>query len=570
MSTCLKPLAALLPLLYLTPALSQQNLDPVVVTATRQATRVSETLADVTVLQREDIEKASGSSALELIARQPGIQLSNNGGLGKASSLFIRGAEARHTLLLIDGIPLGSATTGTPSLADIPLSQIERIEIVRGPSSAAYGSDAIGGVIGRGQMLSGNLRVSYLGTDGFNAAADPVRYKAVNGSFPNPDRDGYYQNSMSGSIAIRPAKGHELGITGYNVTGKNDYDGGGPTVFAYANVATTVLSAYSRNQWTDDWTSTVRFGQAEDSSTNFAPTRSLFETVQNQWMVENQIGLPLGSLLIGYEYLSQEVNSTTKYAVRERTVSSPFLGYNAKLGNHSVQLAGRRDDNSQFGAKNTGNLAYGYQFTSALSARGAIGTAFKAPTFNQLYFPGFGSTNLKPEEALNREIGLTWLETGHRIGWVYFDNKITDLIGGSPLVNINKATIRGNSLTYAGSIGHWQINASIDIMDPRDATTRKKLPRRADEQANFSLSYATGPLNVGTEVQAVGTRFDNATNTRRMKGYALVNLFGHYQITPDLRLEARINNLFDEQYETAWAYAQPRLSAFIGLRYNPK
>ena len=125
-------------------------------------------------------------------------------------------------------------------------------------------------------------------------------------------------------------------------------------------------------------------------------------------------------------------------------------------------------------------------------------------------------------------------------------------------------------MTYAGSIGHWQINASIDIMDPRDATTRKKLPRRADEQANFSLSYATGPLNDGTEVQAVGTRFDNATNTRRMKGYALVNLFGHYQITPDLRLEARINNLFDEQYETAWAYAQPRLSAFIGLRYNPK
>jgi len=602
MSTCLKPLAALLPLLYLTPALSQQNLDPVVVTATRQATRVSETLADVTVLQREDIEKASGSSALELIARQPGIQLSNNGGLGKASSLFIRGAEARHTLVLIDGIPLGSATTGTPSLADIPLSQIERIEIVRGPSSAVYGSDAIGGVIqiftrrgegplqadafagigsrntqelsaglsGSGKMLSGNLRVSYLGTDGFNAAADPVRYKAVNGSFPNPDRDGYYQTSMTGSIAIRPAKGHELGITGYSVTGKNDYDGGGPTVFAYANVATTVLSTYSRNQWTDDWTSTVRFGQAEDSSTNFAPTRSLFETVQNQWMVENQIGLPLGSLLIGYEYLSQEVNSTTNYTVRERTVSSPFLGYNAKLGNHSVQLAGRRDDNSQFGAKNTGNLAYGYQFTSTLSARGAIGTAFKAPTFNQLYFPGFGSANLKPEEALNREIGLTWLETGHRIGWVYFDNKITDLIGGSPLVNINKATIRGNSLTYAGSIGHWQINASIDIMDPHDATTGKKLPRRADEQANFSLSYATGPLNVGTEVQAVGTRFDNATNTRRMKGYALVNLFGHYQITPDLRLEARINNLFDEQYETAWAYAQPRLSAFIGLRYNPK
>ena len=602
MSTCLKPLAALLPLLYLTPALAQQSLDPVLVTATRQATRVSETLADVTVLQREDIEKASGSTALDLIARQPGVQLSNSGGIGKASSLFIRGAEARHTLLLIDGIPLGSATTGTPSLADIPLSQIERIEIVRGPSSAVYGSDAIGGVIqiftrrgegplqadaftgtgsrnthelsaglsGSSEIVSGSLRVSYIETDGFNAAADPVRYKAVNGSLPNPDRDGYYQTSITGSIAIRPVIGHEFGMTGYSVTGKNDYDGGGPTVFAYANVGNSILSAYTRNQWTDHWTSTVRFGQTEDSSTNFAPNRSLFETIQNQWMVENQIGLPIGSLLIGYEYLSQKVNSTTAYTVRERTVSSPFLGYNAKLGNHSVQLAGRRDDNSQFGVKNTGNLAYGYQFTNELSARGAIGTAFKAPTFNQLYFPGYGSANLKPEEALNREVGLTWQVAGHRIGWVYFDNRITDLIGGSPLVNINKASIQGHSFTYTGSIEHWEINASIDIMDPRDATTGKKLPRRAEEQANVSLGYVAGQLNVGTEIQVVGTRFDNATNTRRMNGYTLVNLFGHYQISPDVRLEARINNLFDEQYETAWAYAQPRLNAFIGLRYSPK
>jgi vitamin B12 transporter len=236
--------------------------------------------------------------------------------------------------------------------------------------------------------VSGSLRVSYLETDGFNAAADPVRYKAVNGSLPNPDRDGYYQTSITGSIAIRPVRGHEFGMTGYSVTGKNDYDGGGPTVFAYANVGNSILSAYTRNQWTDHWTSTVRFGQTEDSSTNVAPNRSLFETIQNQWMVENQIGLPIGSLLIGYEYLSQKVNSTTAYTVRERTVSSPFLGYNAKLGNHSVQLAGRRDDNSQFGVKNTGNLAYGYQFTNELSARGAIGTAFKAPRSTSYTFPG--------------------------------------------------------------------------------------------------------------------------------------------------------------------------------------
>jgi len=581
---------------------AESVLDPVVVTATRQQSRVSELLSDVTVIDREEIEHAAGSSFLELLARQPGLQIANNGGAGKASSIFIRGAEARHTLLLVDGVPLGSATAGTPSLADLSLSQVERIEIVRGPASAVYGSDAIGGVIqvftrrgegsprfdafagagsnnlretslgfsGGNDLISGSLRVAQSRSDGINVAADPLRYQQANFSLPNPDRDGYRSNSVSGSFSVRPAQGHELGLSLYQVEGRSFYDGGGVTVNAYADVRNTVATLYTRNKMNEMWTSLIRYGRSVDHSANFAPGYSLFETQQNQWTWENHLRLPLGTLVAGYEYSKQEVLSTTSYLVKERTVAAPFVGYNASLGRHSFQMSGRHDDNSQFGGKRTGNAAYGYRFNGNLSAHAAVGTAFKAPTFNQLYFPNFGTATLKPEQALNREFGIVWKNTWHRFGLIYFDNKITDLIGGSPLVNINKATIKGYSLTHQWAKGPWSISSSIDLQKPRDGVTGLPLPRRADESASFSGSYSTGLYTLGAELQGVGRRYDNVTNTRQMAGYGLMNLFASYQLANEWKLEGRINNLFDKRYETAWAYAQPQLNAFVGLRYSPK
>ena len=609
MKFALKPLAALLPLAFVQPVAAVEqlaSLDTMVVTATRQVTQVSETLADVTVLEREDIERASGSTTLELLARQPGLQLSNTGGVGKTSSIFIRGAEARHTLLLIDGVPLGSATTGTPSLADIPLSQIERIEIVRGPASAVYGSDAIGGVIqiftrrgagplrfdafagmgsrntqeyaagisGGGESVSGSLRISHQTTDGFDAAADPVRYRAVNGSLPSADSDGYYQTAVTGNIAFRPADGHELGVTAYAIDGRNQYDAGGPLINAYANVRSSIYTAYSQNRLTSNWTSLLRYGRSLDGSTNFAPQRSLFETTQDQWTWENNFSLPLGNLLIGYEHIEQRVNSTTKYRVNERKVRSPFIGYSLTTADHRLQISVRHDDNSQFGSKNTGSLSYGYQFTRTLSGHGSVGTAFKAPTFNQLYWPGAGNANLKPEKAFNRELGLTWLDGGQRVGFVYFDNRISDLIGSWPPVNISEARIQGASLSYQKSFGPWTVQSAVDVMSPRNEQNGKDkgnlLPRRARQTGQLALAYADGPVTAGVEIQGVGKRYDNVENTRKMHGYGLLNIFGSYRLSSEWRVEARFNNLFDKDYETAWAYAQPGRNAFIGLRYAPK
>ena len=583
-------------------ASEETDLGAVVVTATRQPTRINEQLADATVIDREAIEQAGATTLPELLSRQPGVQIANNGGLGKSSSIFLRGTNSGHTLLLVDGIPLGSATLGSPSLSNLSLSQIERIEILRGPASSLYGSDAIGGVIqiftkqgagplrpeaflgagsygtreaqaglsGGTDMWSYSLRASHLKSDGINVASDPVRYQQANFSLPNPDSDPYYNTSWSGRLAFRPAAGHELGATLLTADSKNHYDGGGPTVDAYSNDNTRTWTVYSRNRLAEAWTSTLRYGESKDQSESFSPGRSLFATTQKQSTWQNDVKLPLGNLMLAAEHLRQDVDSTTNYTVKERTVRSLIAGYNGTWGNHSWQLSQRYDDNSLFGGKTTGSLAYGYRINADWQARAAYGTAFKAPSFNQLYFPGFGNVNLKPEFAKNREIGLNWNHASQHATLTYFDNRIENLIQDFPVSNVGRARITGTSLGYGLTYGAWNADASVDLMKPINQSNGYRLQRRAAQMGKLSVSYAPGPWTLGAELSATGDRYDTTTQTRPLEHYEVVNLHGSYKIDRDWTFEGRVNNLFDKVYETAWGYAQPRANVFIGVRYAPK
>ncbi|MCX8098569.1 MAG: TonB-dependent receptor, partial [Casimicrobiaceae bacterium] len=235
----------------------------------------------------------------------------------------------------------------------------------------------------------------------------------------------------------------------------------------------------------------------------------------------------------------------------------------------------RRDDNSQFGAKSTGSLAYGYALTPQLTARLAIGTAFKAPSFNQLYFPdigfGGGNPNLLPETARNKEIGLDWFgPTGAHLSYTHYDNRIKNLISGWPPINIDRARIQGDSLVGSHQWGAWSAQVSADFMKPINEATGHRLPRRAAQQLKARAGYDLGAWGAGVELISVGKRYDTPTQTRAMPRYELVNLFGHYRVTHDLRLEARLDNLFDRDYETAWGYRNPGRTLFVGLRYLPK
>ncbi len=581
----------------------------VVVTATRIPTRVDEQLADVTVITREEIEAQGAMTLPVLLAQQPGLQIVTNGGLGKSTSLFTRGTNAGHTLLLVDGVPLGSATLGQPSFHNLPLEQIERIEILRGPASSLYGSDAIGGVVqiftkkGEGPMkpeafagagsygtwqaaagisggsenVSYSLRAAKLETNGWDATTPKI-------ANTNRDADGYRNTSWQGRLAFTPARGQEFGVTYLAADSRNHYDDpyGGPTGDPYNDDETRVWSLYAKNRLLETWTSSLRYGESKDRSENFSPARSLFATVQKQWSWQNDVKLPLGTLMFAYEDLRQAVDSTTPYTVKERTVRSWIAGWQARFGQHSWQLSQRYDDNSQFGAKTTGSLAYGYQILPSITARMAFGTAFKAPSFNDLYYTSpwgsHGNPNLQPETARNREFGLDWSgPTGAHLAWTHYDNRIKSLIawqdtGGWVYVpfNVGRARIRGDSFSASHQWGAWSAQAGLDWLSPYDEDTGKRLPRRAAQQAKARLAYTPGAWGFGAEVVAVGKRFDRADETREMARYELVNLFGLYRLGRDVQLEGRLDNLFDKKYETAWGYANPGTMLFVALRYQPK
>jgi vitamin B12 transporter len=587
---------------------TRSNLDEgtVVVTATRQVERASELLADVSVISRAEIEQAGQSTLNELLARQPGIQSGSNGGPGKASGLFIRGANSNQTAVLIDGVRIGSATAGIPALEQIPLSQVERIEILRGPGSALYGADAIGGVIqiftkrGDGQPklnafagagsystrdlsagISGgsdawsfSLRGSDYSTDGIKAINDSA--KQPYSIDPSRGADGFRNASVSASIAFRPAVGHDIGGALLQTTGRNWYEGGANSD-SRADLSQSVASLYSSNRFADIWTSTIRVSQSIDDSTDYnqfwSQTGTRYKTTQDQITWQNDVRVPSGSLLVALESLKQQAQIQGSFD-KDRTINSALIGWSGHFGDHRLQANLRRDDNSQFGGKTTAYAGYGYQITQALRAQVSAGTAFRAPTFNDLYYPGYSNDQLRPENARNKEAGLVWEQGSRRASVTVFENRVSNLIVFDntlfiPL-NVGRAKIKGTTLSYAGKVFGFDFDGSVDFLSARNADTNKRLPRRADKQASLRLSRLVGQWTIGGELLGVGDRYDTTAETNRMGGYSLLNAFARYALTKDLTVEARANNIADKKYESAWGYGTPGANVFVGLRYSPK
>lgn len=590
--------------------------EEVVVTATRQPTRASELISDVSVITGEQIEAAGQTSLPALLAQQPGIEYASNGSAGSNSGLYIRGTNTEHTLVLIDGMRINSATLGTTSLSRIPLSQIDRIEILRGPASALYGSEAIGGVIqiftkqgngpargtfeaaygtygttklsagfsGQEEGLRYSIQASLDDTDGFSNVKNPKS------SAFNADKDGFGNGSVSGNLAYHFSKNNEIGLNTFASNGTNQYDGGYTAATAakdYENeIKVSSYSLYARNQILPAWKSTVRFGRGTDDAkylTNGTLSSSA-RTTQDQFSWQNDITLALGKALIAGEWLNQKVTSSSSYSASERTIKSLLTGWNAAADSHRWQVNLRRDDITQTGGKTTGSFGYGYQINNALRANVSYGTAFKAPSMNDLYFPntafvGRGNPDLKPESARNREASLHYETARHDASVTYFDNRIQDLIQWSETPagsyfyvpqNVASAQITGWTMAYKGSYGPLMVRASVDLQDPRDKSTGKLLARRSREHATLGAEYTAGKWTLGGELVSSGKRYSDTANTERMGGYTLTNLNATYRIDRDLSLFARVNNLFDKEYELVNDYGVAGVNALVGIRYNPR
>lgn len=573
--------------------------DAVVVTATRFPQPRSQTLQSVTVITAEDIAQSGQQTLPELLQALGGVEIASNGGFGQPASVFMRGANAGHTLVLVDGMRFASATTGTAALENIPLAQIERIEVVPGQLSSLYGSDAIGGVIqiftrsgsdtaagsiaaGAGtydsRSLSGGLRrafgatqlsvnAGYFETQGFDATKAAIPFGQH-----NPDRDAYRNANVSATLAHRVTERHELGVTAFQSRGTTHFDSGAAT----DDVNRQTLSAYSiysRNRISDAWQSLLRLGESSDDSELTGAFPGFFATRQPQLTWQNDIAVGPGTAIAGVEYLAQHVASDTAYTTMYRNVRSVFGGYTGQYRRHSWQLNARRDDNSQFGSHATGLLGYAYALTRALRVRVGAGTAFKAPTFNDLYFPGFSNPNLQPERSRSREAGLSYQAGSQRLSATYFDNRISDLIvldAAFTPQNLARAHIKGTELAYQRFAGAWQWRAQATFQEPIDEATGKLLPRRARQHGSLAVQRALGPWRLGAEMLASSARFDTAGEdpAARMHGYALLNLSASYAFNRALSLRARWDNVFDRDYELAQNFSTPGSNIFVALQYR--
>ena len=592
----------------------------VFVTATRTPIAKNNVIADTTTITEEEIERAGSSSLTDLLQRQPGIEIYNSGGQGKVSSLHIRGSESDHVVVLVDGLRVNQVTSGLTAFENIPLSQIEKIEIVRGASSSLYGAGAIGGVIqiftkkgfsgfkpyaaiGYGRydtkitqagLRAGNdstnyaINISSLSTDGFSA------YKTNNPVYS--DKDGYDNLSLSGSINHKFNDNDSIGLNFIKSSANNKYDNRNDTNFVnHKNKMDTQSIGIALNsKITNDWRSDLKIGQSiykynDFNGTTWTPNNSK----QNQISWLNNINLPLGSLILMYDFNQEMINKSLGYDKSERNNSGYMIGYLLNKDNHNFQANYRFDDNSAYGKFNTGNIGYSYQLNNYWNISAVYGTAFRAPNFMDLYYPGYSNPNLQPEESKNIEASLRYQKDVDKFSATVFQNKIDNFIQlDSNWIPQNTEKAKFEGITFNGStfIDHFQLFGNATFQSTKNDVTHEKLTRRAKRYGNLGLNYYFDQWNVGTEINASGSKTDACDPDEfscpiKISGYAFVNLVADYRVNNDVKLNLRINNLLNKEYALAYdgqpgitgnygsqgfAYQTAGTSFFVNLRYEPQ
>ena len=592
------------------------ELDDITVTATRTPISIENSVVPVQVIDRAQIDRSQATTLQDLLRGRAGLDFTNQGGIGKITSLFLRGTNSNQVLVLVDGVRVGSATSGMAALQDLPVDQIERVEIVRGPRSSLYGSEAIGGVIQiftrtAGQGLQQNLAITagsnnlrqvgagfsnrgergwisaqggYQDTDGINACRGTAAGWGAGCYADEPDRDGYRNTSINvrGGYALSETlnlEGHVL-----NSASRNEYDG---SIFG-GNEADNRQQVYgAKLAWlpSDSLRLTAQVGRnvdqadayfAANGSRTFAST---FDTRRDTAAVQGDIVLAEGQQLsVGADWQNEQITSSTNFDVRERDNTGVFAEYQGQFGAHSLQASVRNDDNEQFGNHTTGSLGYGFAFGNGFRLTASAGTGFKAPTFNDLYYPGFSNPDLKPEESKSLNIGIAQYADNWNWTLNAYETRVDQLIGYDSsfnIVNVAEARIRGAELTGHLSLAGFDINAQASFTDPRDhtsgaATYDNLLARRARTSGRLDVDKSFGPLRLGVTAAGSGHRFDNAANSVRLAGYGTMDVRVEYAINDAWSLQAKAANVFDREYETVAWYNQPGREYQLTLRYNSK
>ena len=569
-------------------------LGPVVVTATRSEVPVDEALASVTVLTRADIEQSQAPDLIDLLARQVGIDIARTGGPGQASTVFMRGSNSNHTLVLVDGIRVNAATQGIIDFAHLPLAQIERIEIVRGPRAALWGSDAIGGVIHiftrdpskaffeahLGSYERAGLSAGIgagRGETRFGVAAGGEQLRGFSATNSNawgydPDTDGYRNRNLS-LRAQTVLGGQRLSFSGLITDADVEFDQGQTAAL------NRVFGVTLGGELSTRWSHSLSLGRSsEDLDTpvyfsRFGSTRTSLDWI-NTLVLD-----PSNTLNVGLNWSRESGYSDDSFAGFDETRrdAALFASWRGRFSAHTVELSLRRDDNSQFEGANTGNFAWGWQASDALRVRASWGQGFRAPNFNELYYPGFfglfaGNPNLRPERSNSAELGMDWQFTPEQsLGLSAYRTRISDLIAfEGPLfqaININRAAIDGVELDYHLARGRFSIDGNATWQDARDAGTGQRLLRRPDRKLYLSASYRFDNLAT-LAVDASGFSRRPDFGGAQLPGYARVDIRASAPLAEGWTLEGRIENLGNRDYNLVNGYNTPGRSGALSLRWN--
>lgn len=592
-----------------TAATQLASLDPVVVSAARLEQSLADVIPSVSVITREDIERSVAPTLIDLLQGEAGVEIGRNGGPGTVSSIFLRGQNSVSTAVFIDGVRTQVDQIGSIKLVDIPLSLIERVEILRGNVGALYGESAIGGVIniytreasgppraygslGFGSRNTSDLSVGLGGqaesfrfqvnlqryeTDGFTAM-DPGQNSRV-----NPDRDGFRRESVYARLDHDLNRMISVGLTGHAIRSRVGFDNGWSP-----NVATDThqlgnssadLTLFSRIKLTPDWTSRLSLTNADLRYKDFRNGSQLAEFSggrtegeQNSLRWDNSSALGPGHVVFGAEAnRSRFLSYGTSH---DRESSGAYAGYSGRWSRLDVQANVRYDevigkaDRARVASDATTWLAgAGLIITDALKLTTAVSTAFRAPATGELYGYG-GNPNLRPEEHQSQEAGLVFKTGSGLLRVVRFHTETTNAIvyATSSYSNVGRVNNEGYELTYSANYKHLRLKLAAVSQDPRNAETGARLARRAKDYGSADLSTQLGRLELGGRLLVSGDRPDSG---QTLSGYTLLHLYASARLTNDWVARLKVENAFDEHYQLVYGYNTPPRGVFLSLNYQP-
>ncbi|EKH8090611.1 TonB-dependent vitamin B12 receptor BtuB [Escherichia coli] len=575
-------------------------LDTLVVTANRFQEPLSTVLAPVTIVTREDIDRWQVSSVNDVLRRLPGVAISQHGGEGQLSTIFVRGTNSNHTLVLIDGVRLNLAgVSGAADLSQFPVALVQRIEYIRGPRSAIYGSDAIGGVIniitsrentgteisaGWGsnsyqhygisthQQLGENTRVTLLGDYTYTRGFDAVAYGST-GMQPQSDRDGFLSKTFYGKLEHNLSDTWSGFVRGYGYDNRTKYD-------AWYSPGSPLID--TRKLYSQSWDAGLRYAgetlqsqlvssYSHSKDYNYDPHYGRYDTSANlddmkqynlQWT--NSVTVGHGNVGAGIDWQKQSTTPGTGYLPKgyDQRNTGIYLTGLQKLGDFTLEGAVRNDDNSQFERHTTWQSSAGWEFIEGYRFIASYGTAFKAPNLGQLYGM-YGNPNLAPEKSKQWEGafegltgGVNWRISGYR-------NDISEMINYNPhtlrYYNDGKVHVKGIEATVNFDTGALTHTVSYDYTDARNALTDEPLERRPKLQVKYQLDWQVFDFDWGITYQYMGSRYDSDYSSWpyksvKMGGVSLWDVAVAYPVTPHLIVRGKIANLFNKDYETGYGY----------------